>query len=99
LYDETQSNPLAEARTRENNMIQWFRLPANDMGWGEVCGPFFSVLDGIILIGDDRKPYLGIMAKTDQIRRVSQGLDHRRATYCAGNFGGVNSSPTVARHT
>jgi hypothetical protein len=47
------------------------------------------------LIGDDRKLYVGIMAKTDQIRRVSQGLDHRRATYCAGNFSGVNSREVI----
>jgi hypothetical protein len=42
LYDKSPSNPLAEARTNKNDMIQWFHLPANDMGWIEVCGPPFS---------------------------------------------------------
>jgi len=43
LYDKSPSNPLAEARTHKNDMIQWFHLPANDMGWIEVCGPLFPL--------------------------------------------------------
>ncbi len=38
LHDKSPSNPLAEAKNNKN-MIQWFHLPANDMGWIEVCGP------------------------------------------------------------
>jgi hypothetical protein len=45
LYDKSpDSNPLAGARASKNNIIQWFHLPANDMGWIEVGEPSFPIL-------------------------------------------------------
>jgi len=74
LYGASPENPLATARASKD-MIQWFHLPANDMGWVEVYSSFF-VLDEIMLIGDDRKPCLVTMAKRHRIPRFYPGLHH-----------------------
>jgi len=56
LYDKSlESNPLVGPRSSKDNMIQWFHLPANDMGWIEVCGSSVSILNEMILMSNDRK--------------------------------------------
>lgn len=86
------SNPLARHWSDNDNAIQWFHLPSNNMEWVEVCKSDSSRVTGID--GNNRKQYLDTMVKRLQILAF-QGRHQRHGHYYTTNFGAANSREVI----